>query len=248
MFKVRITVLGALGDEKKYPCHFHHKPGDEIVFDGETMQGKLCPVTWTLVMPHVEAFYNAGPRYHISDYYAPFWYCPTSIKDASMTVYDGRGYKNVLKKIVEPKYTLGGLKPEHAFQWPPHGERTVASDVIVTCKDMRTAMMFKIEAFDLSDAGYSVPFYRRQMCILARVLPKNGIAVEDILGLFSKQEQLKIYPALSPQVMPPLVEELELLKYMDIRKGKAFVTAKGKKKLEAFKKALSAVEKKALKL
>jgi len=27
MFKVKVTVVGFLGDEEKYPCHFQHKIG-----------------------------------------------------------------------------------------------------------------------------------------------------------------------------------------------------------------------------
>jgi uncharacterized repeat protein (TIGR04076 family) len=248
MFKVRISVVGALGNEEKYPCHFHHKVGDEIIFNGESFYGKLCPSVWALVIPHVEALYNAGPRYRVPGYYAPIWYCPTSVKDPSKEVYDGRGFRNVLETQIEPQYHMANLVPPHSFEWPPHPEREILKNVSVTCKDLRTAVVFRIEAFDLADAGISVPFYRRQMVILSRLMNKQSLTVDEILSEFSREEQEDIYPALSRQIMIPLVEELDLLDYVDISDGKVYVTEKGKHKLESFKSGLNAAEIEALKI
>jgi hypothetical protein len=33
---------------------------------------------------------------------------------------------------------------------------------------------FKLEAFDLADKGYALPFFRRMMTILDKVLKKRG--------------------------------------------------------------------------
>ena len=41
MFKVKATVVGFLGDTKRYPCHFNHKIGDEVIWDGEKFIGRL---------------------------------------------------------------------------------------------------------------------------------------------------------------------------------------------------------------
>ncbi len=34
-FKVKVTLIGFLGNTERYPCHFNHKVGDEVIFDGE---------------------------------------------------------------------------------------------------------------------------------------------------------------------------------------------------------------------
>jgi len=248
MFKVRIVVAGALGDEEKYPCHFHHKPGDEIIFNGESFQGKLCPSVWSLVIPHVEALYTEGPRYRVSGYYSPIWYCPTSEIDPSMTVYDGRGYRNVLETRVEPRYHMANLIPPHSFEWPPYPERTISKNITVICRDFRTAVLFQMEAVDLADAGIAVPFYRRQMVILDRLYRKPGMKIPEIIEEFTEEEREKVYPALSRQIMIPLVEELELLEYVEIKDGGVTVTGKGRQKLESFRYGLTDEEKKALRM
>ena len=84
------------------------------------------------------------------------------------------------------------------------------------------------------------------MSILKKVLPKPGIKVDKILNEFSKEEIEGIYPALGPVMVQALVEELELMDYLEIQNGKATVTKKGEAKLEDFKASLSAEEIEAL--
>lgn len=43
MFKVKARVVVYGKDETKGPCHFRYKVGDEIVIDGETISGRVCP-------------------------------------------------------------------------------------------------------------------------------------------------------------------------------------------------------------
>jgi hypothetical protein len=69
-----------------------------------------------------------------------------------------------------------------------------------------------------------------------------------IIDEFSKEQRDGIYPALSPQIMGPLIEELDLMDYLDIEDGKAVVTQKGGAKLEDFKSSLSAEEREALEM
>ena len=107
-------------------------------------------------------------------------------------------------------------------------------------------MAMKIEAFDLSDKGDAVPYFRRQMSILSKVLPKQGIQVDKILNEFSKEQIEGIYPALSQIMVQVLSEELEVMDYLEIKEGKASVTKKGEAKLESFKKSLSVEEREAL--
>ena len=246
MFKVRATVIDVLGDESKYPCHFNYKLGDEIIWTGAEYKGRICPAILGMLGQKVQNLYTAGPRYIEPGYYHPFWYAPVSTYDPSLKKYDGIGFKPVLKTIEDDKYGMSKLRPPNSFKWPPHPERTVSKGVSLTCPDLRTAVLFKLEAFDLADDGDSVTYFRRDMCILDRVLPKSEIAVEDIINEFTKEEIEDIYPALSQMLINCLVEDLELMGYLTIEDGKATVTQKGKTKLENFKATLTAEEREAL--
>ena len=248
MFKVKATVVGFLGDEEKYPCHFQHKIGDEFIYDGEKFVGRICAHVASSLIPRMMTLYAAGPRViPTAGYYHPFWYSPVSAKDPSLKKYDGLGFRNVFKTYVEPKHSLASQIPAGAFQWPPSKERNVSmTSSRVVCGDTRTSAAFKIEAFDLNDKGDGTPYFRREMIILSKVLPKQGIAVGSILNEFSRDEIEIPYPALSPVMVQVLVEELELMGYLKIQDGKASVTRKGEAKLNEFKKGLSEEEKQAL--
>jgi uncharacterized repeat protein (TIGR04076 family) len=248
MFKVKATLIEFLGDPVKYPCHFQHKLGDEVIFDGEKYVGRLCSDLWPLIVPKVNTLWEAGPRYVPSEYYLPFWYAPTSVDDPAKKIYDGLGFSNVLKTQTEPMYHMGNLKPPHAYEWPPYPERTVGRNMTVTCHDLRTAPTFLLEAFDLSDKGVSVPYFRRQMVILSKTLNRPEIDVDKILNEFSKEEIEGIYPALTPQILIPLIEELEVMDYLAVENKKAHITDKGEAKLNEFKSSLSDEEKSALKI
>ena len=247
-FKVKGTVVGFLGNEDKYPCHFKYKIGDEIIYDGEKYIGRLCAGFLPSINQKVLALRTAGPRYVEPSSYNPFWYAPISVHDESLKKYDGLGFRNVLETPVEPKYHMANLAPANAFKWPPHGERTVAKAAMVVCGDIRTAAVLKMEAFDISDKGHDVPYFRRNMVILSKVLPKQGIRVDKILDEFSREEIEGIYPALSQILVQALVDELELMDYLKIQDGRASVTNKGEAKLEDFKASLSAEEREALKI
>jgi hypothetical protein len=154
-----------------------------------------------------------------------------------------------LKNYVEPEYYLTGMTPANAYNWPSYPERTIAKDTSrVICPDNKTFMAMKLEAFDLSDKGYDIPFFRRQMAILSKVQAKPEIALDKILDEFSKEQIEVIYPALSQIMVQILSEELELMGYLKIRNGKASVTRKGVTKLRDFQKKLTAAEREALKL
>jgi uncharacterized repeat protein (TIGR04076 family) len=248
MFKVKATVIDMLGDEEKYPCHFNYKIGDEIIWTGAEFKGRICPAILSMLSQKVQNLYTAGPRYREPGYYHPFWYASVSTYDPSLKKYDGIGFKPVLKTIEDPQYCMSKLRPANSFKWPPHLERTVAKDITLMCPDLRTAVLLRLEAFDLSDDGDSVTYFRRNMCLLDRVMPKQGIAVTGIINEFTKKEIEEIYPPLSPMLVNLIVEDLELMGYLKIEDGKATVTKKGEEKLEAFKKSLSAEEKEALNL
>jgi uncharacterized repeat protein (TIGR04076 family) len=246
MFKVKATVIDILGDEEKYPCHFNYKIGDEIIWTGAEFKGRICPAILSVLSQKVQNLYTAGPRYIEPGYYHPFWYASVSTYDPSLKKYDGIGFNPVLKTIEDPQYSMSKLRPANSFKWPPHPERTVAKDITLMCPDLRAAVLLKLEAFDLADDGDSVTYFRRNMCLLDRVMPKPGIAVGSIIKEFTTKEIEEIYPPLSPMLVNLIVEDLELMGYLKIEDGKATVTKKGEVKVEAFKKSLSAEEREAL--
>ena len=246
MFQVKATLVAFMGNTENYPCHFHHNVGDEIVFDGESFKGRLCTEVWPVFTQKVVALHMAGPRYVEPSYYAPIWYAPCSKTDPGERKKDGLGFRNVLKTIEPPPYDMATLFPPNAAKWPPHPEKNVAKDITVMCPDLRTAAVFSLEAFDLSEKGFDTPFFRRQMSILDKLLQQPGTEVERVIDLFTKQSQEDIYPALSPQIIDTFTEELALMDYLKIENGQASVTRKGENKLEAFKHGLPAEDRKAM--
>ena len=242
-FQVKATVTGFLGDEERYPCHFKHKIGDEFAYDGEKYVGRLCPSMCRVLIPEMMPFHAIGPRI-ISPprYYYPFQYAPVSRKAPENIKYDGVGFGNVLETPVDPPYHMANLCPNPSV-WPPPRERTILKDTsTVICPDIRTCMVMKIQAFDLSDKGYDVPYFRREMVILDRVMKKQPIPTGKILEEFSREEIEEIYPALSPIMVDCLVEELQLMEYVETRNGKVSVTNKGRDKVEKFKAGVSKEE------
>jgi uncharacterized repeat protein (TIGR04076 family) len=249
MFKVKATVIGFLGNEEKHPCHFNHNIGDEFVFDGEKFLGRICPHALPMLIPKFLALYAAGPRSVQPEYYFPFWYGPPgSVRDKSMKKYDGVGWKIIKEKIVEPPFSLSCLQPPDAFQYPPSEERTVLKDITVICPDIRTAVLYKLEAFDLSEYGDSICYFRKQMLILEIVQTNSGIDINKIKDKFSREQREEVYPPAAPIMIKILVEELEIVGYLEIRDGKAHITKKGQNKLEDFKATLSQEERRALAL
>ncbi len=247
MFKAKATVIDFLGDKEKYPCHHRYNIGDEFIFDGESFTGTICPSLAPLVVPKLIELHAAGPRYRDTLYYYPFLYSPVSVEEPSLKKYDGAGFRNVLETYTEPKYHMANLASS-GFKWPPPAERTVRKDITIICPDYRTSVKVKLEAFDLSDKGRNIPYFRREMVILHKLQQKPGIRVDKILDEFSKEQAEGIYPALSQIMVQALVEELELMSYVVTRDGQATATAKGKKKLAAFQASLSKEERQALEI
>lgn len=247
MFKTKATVVDFLGDKEKYPCHHRYNLGDEFIFDGESFSGTICPSLAPLVIPKLIELHAAGPRYRDTLFYYPFLYSPVSLEDPSLKKFDGVGFRNVLETYAEPKYHMANLASS-GFKWPPPETRTVHKDVTIVCPDYRTSVKVKLEAFDLSDKGRNIPYFRREMVILHKVKKKPGIKIEDILGEFSREQIEGIYPALSGVMVRMLAEELELTSYLKIHNDRATVTRKGEAKLADFRKGLSKEERQALEI
>ena len=165
-----------------------------------------------------------------------------------MKKYDGLGFANTFQTHCEPQYHMANLSPPGAFTWPPQAERTVARDITLICPDIRTAAVFRLEAFDLSEKGFNPPYFRRQMSILDRVGRSPDIDMDGILVEFTKEERENIYPPLVMEMLAPLVEELTLLKYLEVTDGKFRITDKGSGRLATFNAGLSEEERIALRL
>jgi uncharacterized repeat protein (TIGR04076 family) len=248
MFKVKAVVVDFIGDKERYPCHHGYRLGDEFIFDGAEFTGGICPSLAMTVVPTMMQVHADGPRYTDYVHYYPFLYAPLSAEDPAMKKYDGLGYRNVLKTIREPKYHVANLAGSGAFKWPPPEKRITHRDIRMVCPDYRTSVVVRIEAFDVSDAGRNIPFYRREMSILDKVLKKPGIKAKDILGEFTREQVEGIYPALGQAMVESLLEELELMGYVEIKGGKVTAGKKAETKLKDFIRGLSAEERKALKL
>lgn len=253
MFKARATVVGFDKDEKKYPCHFRYKIGEEIVYDGETITGRVCPA----ILPELGQIFNAlqasGGRHKEGEEpgsYFPFWHSSLSLCDPSYKKYDGIGFKPTLER---PEEGYKFIPDETLFDTPPGGQYHIGKgtsrrEYTLVCPDNHTLARFKIEAFDLSDKGDGLPYFRRAMSILNKVRLKTGIAINQIINEFSKDEINNIYPTLCQNNIAALVGELELMGYVEVKDDKATITDKGIKKLEDYKASLTAEERKALKL
>jgi uncharacterized repeat protein (TIGR04076 family) len=253
MFKVRATVVGFGKDESKYPCHFRHKVGDEIIYDGEKIIGRLCP---NMLGPMGQAFtalFASGGRHKEGEApgsYYPFWHSPLSVADPAYKKFDGVGFRPTLKR---PDEDYVFVADETLFDVPPGGKFIIGKGtdkgtITLTCGDNHTLAQFRLEAFDMADKGDALPYYRRAMSILSRIAKKPGVAMNKIINEFTKDEIENIYPSLGQHMVASLVGELELLGWVTVTGGKVTVTPAGTKKLASFKKSLTSEEKIALRL
>ena len=248
MFKVKATVVGFLGDQLRYPCHHQYQLGDTFVYDGASFTGSICPSLAIEAVPKMMEVHAAGPRYRGYLFYYPFLYAPHSVDDPASKKYDGLGFRNVFANFTVKKHDMANLTSSGAVAWPPPPQRIQHMDVRVICPDYRTSVSVKIEAFDLSDTGRNIPFFRREMCILDKILKNRSIDASRILNEFSRQEIEEIYPALGEAMVASLLEELALMGYLVIDEGVVTATSKAEQKLSEFKASLSSEEKAALRL
>jgi uncharacterized repeat protein (TIGR04076 family) len=245
MFKVKATVVDFLGDKARYPCHHQYQMGDEFIFDGASFSGSICPSLALTVVPRMMEVHSAGPRFKDYVHYYPFLYAPDSVDDAAAKKSDGLGYKNVFENAPLTPYHVANLTASSKFKWPPK-ERFAKRDIRLICPDYRTSVVVKIEAYDLSDAGRNIPFFRREMALADKILKKPGILADRLLAEFTRAEIEEIYPALSQPMVESLLEEMELMGYLSMQDGKVYAGQKAQSRLVSFKASLSAEEKKAI--
>ena len=248
-FKSRATLVAWKGDTERYPCHFMYEIGDQITFDGEKIEGRICPDMLTELATKLQALHVAGPRYVDPGYYYAFWYAPPSIVNPELAKYDGNGFEPVLKTIEEPPFHMRHLQDPKSFNWPPHPERTVAKDVTMFCPDIRTSGLFIFDVYDLADTGQDLPYFRRQMTIMDRAAKKGGsVPVSEIGNMYDNFELMEIYPPLVKEMIEPLIDELVLLEMATVEDGVLTVTEKGRERVARFKGETTLDVIKALKL
>ncbi|MFH1646582.1 MAG: hypothetical protein ABID71_02675, partial [Chloroflexota bacterium] len=161
MFKVKATVAGFDKDEQKYPCHFRYKIGEEIIYDGESVIGRVCPA----MLPPLGRLFNdllaSGGRHKEGEpggSYFPFWHSPLSLYDPAYKKYDGIGFRPTLSR---PDEGYKFVADETLFDNPPGGQYHIGSSTekrvfSLVCGDSHTRTRFTVEAFDLADRGDSL--------------------------------------------------------------------------------------------
>lgn len=235
-FKVKATLVAWKGDPERYPCHHMYNIGDEITFDGECMQGRICPDMLPRLGELMGAMHVAGPRYVDPGYYFAFWYAPPSVVNPEKAKYDGNGFDPVLKTIIEPPFHVRNLQDPRSFNWPPCPERIVAKDVTMFCPDVRTSGLFVFSVYDLADKGQDLPYFRREMTMMDRIVKAGGsYEVEKIGELYDEFERMDIYPPLVREIILPLVEELALVNFANVKDGIITITEEGAARVARFK-------------
>jgi uncharacterized repeat protein (TIGR04076 family) len=235
-FSTKATLIGFQADAEHYPCHANLKVGDAVIFDGAEIKGRICPHVLPQMANALFAMFLEGPRYVNPGYYNLFWYASNSVADTSKMPYDGNGFRPLLDAYDTPPYHVSCLQDPNAFRWPPVGTRDIMKDVVIMCPDTRTAALFKVEAFDLATAGSELPYTRREITILDRVNKTgNGYPIDKIIGLFTQEERLEVYPPLSDVIIGAMLEELTAIGYITVVDGKASATEAGAYRVAKYK-------------
>ena len=216
MYKVKCTLITFAGDEKKFPCHFNYKIGDEFYYDGAYFTGKICPGLFASMMPIIHGTFLLGHKFTENVMYR---YRGIDARDPEMAKYDGMGFRP-LEQLPE------GI-PENIMKLLPKYNKTGRARVgHFTCGDTRTLAEFSCEPVDLSDADYCQPFYRRAIAILEKIEAEPGIKIDEISGKFTSFQRDKISPPLTPVFFEVLLSSLVDMNYVEIRDGKAYATGK----------------------
>ena len=248
-FSVEATLVDFLGDTEHFPCHAGHKVGDKVYYDGSELTGKMCTDLMLPLVDEIIKVHKMGPRYKQPDYYNLFWHSVNSYEDTSRAKYDGNGFVPINEPFDLPKHHVADLNPKGGFCWPPTDERVACSDVMVMCKDLRTAAVFKVEAVDFATAGYHLPYTRRMMTIMDRVVKNGGSCpLNKVLDLYDDFERNEIYPTLVQPMVNEMSEEMELIGFAKVEDGVLTITDKGAERVKKYATEIPEEHAKALKL
>jgi hypothetical protein len=213
-YKVKCTLVAFLGDVNIFPCHFGYQLGDEFSYDGEKFIGRVCPALLSANM--IQTINNVRYYGKTLPNNFPWTYSGISKMDPSMQQYDGIGWANVKEA---PQNVRKELVAISGLNMPPARIQGTAS---FYCGDPRTLATFRAEPCGLSDKGFDLPFFRRQMSILDKIKAEPGISAKEILDKFTQWEREAIYPRLGSAVVELMIEELQGADYIELREGKAY--------------------------
>ena len=211
-FKVRCKLVQFMGDVEHFTCHFDYNIGDEIIFNGEKFEGRVCPGCFSGLARVIPIVMYSACRHSER---IIFRYSGLSAKDPSMKQYDGIGFRPLKKPLegTEEKYLQmysGKLPEELIWGWG------------FVCEDVRTAARFLCEPIGLADGGDSLPYYKREMSILEKIKTEPGLTADEILDKFTEWEMEEIYPPLHPLNVQLMLDELAAVNYIEIRDSKAY--------------------------
>jgi len=211
-FKVRAKLIGFMNDAEKFPCHFDYEIGEEFTYDGERIEGRICPGVLLNMVPTIWQTFFTGNRAYER---ILFKYSGLSAKDPSMKRYDGIGFRPLKEAPVD----AGGKSQIVVSPELPTGLKGGAG---FACADCRTSAYFSVETVDLADGGYTVPYHRREMSIMEKIKDEPGMTVDEILNKFTEWEREEIYPPLHPVNVQLMLDELAEVNYVELRDGRAY--------------------------
>ena len=215
-FKVKGKLIGFMNDVDRFPCHFDYEIGEEFTYDGERIEGRICPGVLLTMVPTVWQTFFSGRRAYER---IIFKYSGLSLKDPSMKQWDGIGFRP-LKEAPEGSGEKSGIVVTPARPTALQGGGTFA------CADCRTSAYFSVEPIDLASGGYTLPYYKREMSVFDKIKSRPGITVDEILGMFTDLERDEIYPPLYSVNVQLMLDELEEVGYVELCDGKAYPGSK----------------------
>ena len=247
MFKVKATLISFAGDVERYPCHFGYEVGDEIIYDGENFIGRICLQIIPLLQVRPTPLFGRTPvRKPLLLF--PLFLLASEHEGSRPEEVRRPWLQNREKRDNRAEIPYGKLQITKCLQMACPRQARHAKDLVGRCDDLRTAATFKFEAFDLCEKGDAVPYFRKQMLILKKVIEKPGIRADRIMDDMSRNHVEEIYPGLNPVLMEVLVEELAAIGFVTIRDSEVSATGPGEAKLREFTSSLTIEERKALEL
>jgi hypothetical protein len=211
-YKIRFKHVGFMGDPKAFPCHFAYKVGEEIIYNGERLEGRICPGVLPKLADTLSIVMYSGSRHYER---ILFRYSGLSARDLSMKEHDGIGFR----PLKEPPEGANRKLLQHIPQELP---KDLDKRIRFSCGDIRTLSTFEVELIGLADGGSCIPYYRREMSILEKIKEEPGMTVDEILKKFSKRDREGIYPPLHSINVGLILDELAEVDYIELRDEKAY--------------------------
>jgi len=224
-YKVKVKLVGWMGDRQNWHCHFGYKGGEEFTYDGEEFSGRVC--LGVGVGDGMQTIHKVRYSGFKQFEYNPLMYIGAFKRDPNMKKYDGEGWANVKGFPEGTSENIIKYSPYPMIPPIPSKRRGVAE---FHCPDPRTEAFFMVEPYDLADRGMDLPYYNREMTILEKIKTKPGMNDVEILNEFTQFQREEIFPPLGLGLFGILLEELETVGYINTKDGKAYPTEKGNAK------------------